>query len=173
MRLEKKKQITEELKEKFSKSEVVIVADYKGLNVTTINSLRRKLREVSTDFQVAKNTLLIRAAEDTPMDVLKAHFKGPSAIAVSYSDPVAPARVLSEFAKENKHLNVKAGVIGQKIISADDIKALSTLPSREVLLGKTLSVMNGVPTAFVRVLSGVIVQFVNVLNALKDRQEAA
>lgn len=173
MRLNEKQQITKDLREKFAQSKVVIVTDYKGLNVTTMNALRRKLREADIEYRVVKNTLLIRAAEDTDVAAINDYFKGPSAVAISYDDPVTPAKVLTEFASENKHLEIKAGVMGNRLLDANDIKALSSLPSREVLLSQVLSAMNGVPTAFVRVLSGTIGQFLNVLTAIKDQKEAA
>lgn len=173
MRLEQKKRVAEDLKERFSRSKIVIVTDYKGLNVTAINSLRRKLREADIEYRVVKNTLLIRAAEATDVEKISEHFTGPSAVAISYDDPVAPAKVLTEFAAENKNLEIKVGVMGDKALNLNDIKALSSLPSREVLLGHVLSAMNGVPTAFVRVLNGVIGNFLNVLTAIKDQKEAA
>lgn len=172
MKKEKKKMIAENLKERFSKSKVVIVTDYKGLDVMAINALRRKLREADIDYQVAKNTLLIRASEGTDVAVIKEHFVGPSAIAISYEDPVAPAKVLIDFAKENQKLEIKAGVMGDKLLDAAAIKSLASLPSRDVLLGHVLSTMNGVSTAFVRVLNGVTGNFLNVLTAIKDQKEA-
>jgi len=173
LKKENKKLIAENLKERFSKSKVVIVTDYKGLDVMAINALRRKLREAEIEYQVAKNTLLIRAAEDTDVAVIKDYFVGPSAIAISYDDPVAPAKVLTDFAKENQKLEIKAGVMGDTLLDLDAIKSLAALPSREVLLGQVLSAMNGVPTAFVRVLNGVTGNFLNVLNAIKDQKETA
>ena len=173
MKKEDKKLIAENLKERFSKSKVVIVTDYKGLDVMAINALRRKLREADIEYQVAKNTLLIRASEGTNVALVKDHFVGPSAIAISYEDPVAPAKVLTDFAKENQKLEIKAGVMGNNLLDIADIKSLAALPSREVLLGQVLSAMNGVPTGFVRVLNGVTGNFLNVLNAIKDQKEAA
>ena len=173
MKLEDKKRIAQDLKERFDKSKVIIVTDYKGLNVTSINALRRKLREADVEYKVVKNSLLIRAAADTDVAQLNEYFKGPSAIAISYDDPVAPAKVLTEFAKESKALEIKAGVMGDQMLDMSAIKALSDLPSREVLLGQVLSAMNGVPTAFVRALNDNIARFLNVLNAIKDQKEAA
>lgn len=173
MKLEEKKQIVENLRERFLKSKVVIVTDYKGLDVTTITDLRRKLRESEVEYQVAKNTLLIRASEDTDVELIKDMFKGPSAIAISYDDPVAPAKVLTDFAKEHKHLEIKAGVMKGKALDPGSIKALSALPSREQLLGQLLSVMNGVPTSLVRVLNNIPQQLLNVLQAIKEQKEAA
>ena len=173
MRLEAKQKITEDLHERLAKSVIIVLTDYKGLDVTSINDLRRKLREANIEYQVVKNTLLVRAAEDTEVAVLKDHFKGPSAIAISYDDPVAPAKVLTQFAKDNGKLEIKVGVLNGKVLDAQAIKALATLPSREVLLAQFLSTLNAVPTSFVRVLAEVPRSLVNVLTAIKDQKEAA
>lgn len=173
MRLEDKKQIVENLHERFSKSKVVIVTDYKGLDVMTINDLRKRLREEDIEYQVAKNSLLVRASEDTDVALIKDIFKSPSAIALSYEDPVAPAKILTEFASDNDKLEIKAGVMDGKAMDPEAIKALAKLPSREVLLSQTLSVLNGVPTQFVRVLNAIPQQLLNVLQAVKDQKEAA
>jgi len=173
MRLDKKKAIVEELHEKFSRSKVVIITNYKGLDVAAVNSLRRKLRDADVEYKVVKNTLLKRASEDTDAELIKDSFKEPSAVAISYNDPVAPAKVLSEFAKENEKLEIKIGVMGRKILDINAIKALSSLPSREILLAQVLSAMNGVPTSLVSVLSALPRQLLNVLQAIKDQKEAA
>ena len=173
MKLEEKKNITENLHERFSKSAIVIVTDYKGLDVATISDLRRKLREVNVEFQVVKNTLLVRAAADTNADLIRDHFKGPSAVALSYDDPVAPAKVLTKFIADHAQLEIKAGVINGKVLDPHAIKALSTLPSREVLLSKLLSVFNAVPASFVRTLSEIPKKWLYVLLALKGQKESA
>lgn len=173
MKLEAKQKITEDLHERLAKSVIIVLTDYKGLDVTSINDLRRKLRESNIEYQVVKNTLLVRAAEDTEVAVLKDHFKGPSAVAISYDDPVAPAKVLTQFAKDNKELEIKVGVLNGKVLDAQAIKALATLPSREVLLAQFLSALNAVPTSFVTVLAEVPRSMLNVLTAIKDQKEAA
>ena len=173
MKLEEKKQIAQDLHEKLARSKTVIVTDYKGLDVAKINDLRKKLRESEIEFKVVKNSLLTRASEETDAVLIKDYFKGPSAVALSYDDPVAPAKVLTEFAKENKHLKIKVGVMDGKILDMDEIKSLSSLPSREVLLGQLLSVMNGVPTGFVRALNDLPTRMLNVLVAVKEQKEAA
>lgn len=173
MKLEKKKSIVEDLHERFSRSKVVIVTDYKGLDVTTINDLRRKLREAGVEYRVVKNSLLTRAAEDTGVATIADHFKGPSAIALSFDDPVAPAKVLTAFAKENEKLEIKIGVLDDQVLDLVRIQALASLPSREVLLAQFLSALNGVPTGFVRTLSAIPSQFLNVLQAIKEQKEAA
>jgi large subunit ribosomal protein L10 len=168
-----KKQLVEELHKKFTDSKIVILTDYKGLNVDKLNELRRKLTESNIEYRVVKNTLLARASEDTDVAVLKDQFKGPTAIALSYDDPVAPAKVLSDFAKDNDKFKIKVGVMSGKLLDFEAIKSLSALPSREVLLSQLLSVMNGVPTALVRALSNVPEKFLYALQAIKDQKEAA
>lgn len=173
MKLEDKKEIVAELKKRLSRTQVAILADYKGLNVAAMNDLRRRLREENIEFQVVKNSLLLRAAEGTDSALMKDQFTGPSAVALSYEDPVAPAKVLTQFAKDNKALEIKAGVMGGKLLGLTELKALAELPSKEVLLGRLLSVLNNVPTSFVRVLAEVPRQMLNVLVAVKDQKDAA
>ncbi len=171
MKLEAKQQITEDLHDRFAKSAIIVLTDYKGLDVTSINDLRRKLRESDIEYQVVKNTLLVRAAEDTDVALIKDHFKGPSAVAISYDDPVAPAKVLTQFAKDNNKLEIKVGVLNGKVLDLQAIKALATLPSKEVMLAQLLSTINAVPTSFVRVLAEVPKSLLNVLTAIKDQKE--
>ena len=173
MKLVEKKEIVADLHERFARSKVVIVTDYKGLDVTAINDLRRKLRELDVEYKVVKNSLLIRASEETDVALIKDSFKGPSAVALSYDDPVAPAKVLTKFADEHDKLEIKTGVMDGKVLDLSAIKSLSALPSRDVLLGKLLSVANGVPTGFVRTISAIPAQFLNVLQAIKEQKEAA
>ena len=173
MKIDEKKRIVENLHEKFSKSKVVILTDYKGLDVDSINDLRRKLRESQIQYQVVKNSLLIRASKDTDVELIKDSFKGPSAVALSFDDPVSPAKVLTNFAGENEKLEIKVGVMNGKVLDISAIKALSALPSREVLIGQLLSVMNGVPTGFVRALVDVQRRLLNVMMAIKEQKEAA
>ncbi|MCD6273068.1 MAG: 50S ribosomal protein L10 [Deltaproteobacteria bacterium] len=172
MNLEEKKQIVQDLHEKFLKFQVVILTDYKGLDVTKLNTLRRQLREVDSEYRVVKNSLLVRACENTDVELIKDTFTGPSAIAYSYNDPVAPAKVLTAFIKEHDELEIKNGVLNGKVLDLNAIKALSDLPSREVLLGMFLSAANGVSTAFVRALNDVPIKLLNVLQAIKDQKEA-
>jgi large subunit ribosomal protein L10 len=173
LKLEQKQQIADDLRDRFSKSAIIVVTDYKGLDVAAINDLRRKLRAEEIEYQVVKNSLLVRASEDNDAALIKEHFKGPSAIALSYEDPVAPAKVLSQFAKDNNKLEIKVGVMNGQVLDASSIKALAKLPSREVLLGQFLSTLNAVPTSFVRTIAEVPRSFVNVLAAIRDQKEAA
>ena len=122
MKLDQKKEIVKALHDKLRRSKIVIVTDYKGLNVITINDLRRKLREAEIEYKVVKNSLLIRAADDTDVALIKDYFVGPSAIALSYDDPVVPAKLLTEFAKVNKNLEIKAGILNGKVLDVNAIK---------------------------------------------------
>jgi large subunit ribosomal protein L10 len=169
--IEAKKQIVHLLKERLERSKVVILTDYKGLDVGTITELRSKLREAGIEYQVIKNTMLRRASEGTGIQPITDYFKGPSAIAISYDDPVTVAKILTDFAKTNAKLEIKVGIMGGKVMNVEMVKALSALPSREVLLAMVLSTMNAVPTSLVRALSDVPRRMVNVLQAIKDQKE--
>jgi large subunit ribosomal protein L10 len=171
--IESKKQFVKELKERLEKSSVVILTDYKGLDVEAMTELRAKLREADVQYQVVKNTMLRLASEGTGVEAIKDSFVGPSAIAMSFDDPVAPAKVLTEFAKDNEKLEIKIGVMDGKTLDLSAIKALSDLPSRDQLLATVLSAMNAVPTSLVTALSDVPRRLVNVLQAIKDQKEAA
>lgn len=172
MKRDDKEKIATELNASFARSKVVILTNYKGLDVTTLNGLRSKLRKEGVAYKVVKNTLLVRASDQTDVALIRDHFKGPSAVAYSETDPVAPARVLTGFAKENDKFEIKVGVLNGKVLSVKDINSLADLPSKEVLLGKLLGVLNAVPTGLVRVLSGVPRQMLNVLTAIKDQKAA-
>ncbi|MFC7442674.1 50S ribosomal protein L10 [Laceyella putida] len=139
--IEQKKVVVQEIADKLSRSKTTIVADYRGLNVKQMNELRKQLREAGVEMQVLKNTLTRRAAEQVGMEELNEHLTGPSAVAFSYEDVVAPAKVLHKFAKENKELEIKGGLVEGKAVSLDEIKALAELPNREGLLSMLLSVL--------------------------------
>lgn len=173
MELNKKKEIVTQLHEDLKKSKIVIVTDFKGLDVAAVTKLRSQLTKENIDYRVIKNTLLRRASENTSVAVLNDLFKGPSAVAISYDDPVSPAKILTKFAEENKKLEIKGGVMDGKAIDFNGIKALSSLPSRDVLLSQLLSVMNAVPTGIVQVLAAVPRNMMNVLNSIKEKNEAA
>ena len=173
MRIEEKQQIVEDLRDRFSKSVIIVVTDYKGLDVAAMNDLRRRLRAEEIEYRVVKNSLLNRASADNDGALITDFFKGPSAVALGFDDPIAPAKVLAQFAKDHEQLEIKVGVMGGKVLDPTAITALAKLPSREVLLGQLLAVLNAVPTSFVRTIAEVPRSFVNVLAAIKDQKEAA
>ncbi len=171
MRLEKES-IVREAKAALDASEFAFLADYRGLNVDNVNNLRSELRGVTVEYLVAKNTLLKLAAKGTDAECLNAHLVGPTAIAIVMGDPVAPAKVLTAFAKANPKFELKAAALDGKLLSIADIKALSELPSREVLLAKLLGSMNAPVSNFVGVLAAVPRSLVQVLAAIQDKKTA-
>lgn len=136
--LEIKKQIVEEIKEKFSKAQSAVIVDYRGLNVEEVTELRKKMREAGVDYKVYKNTLTRLAAKETGYEALLGDLTGPNAIAFGYHDPVTPAKILNDFAKDHKKLELKAGVVEGKYCNLEEIKAIAEIPPREVLLAKLL-----------------------------------
>lgn len=171
MNLSEKKKAVAELHDRLSRSKIVFLTDYKGLDVASLTKLRKSLGDADAEYSVVKNTLLTLASEETDAALIKDHFKGPSAIALTYSDPVAPAKVISEFADNNDKFEVRIGVMDGRILDLKDIKALSLLPPREVLLAKVLSAMHAVPSSFVRTLNEIPRKFLYVLQAIKDQKE--
>lgn len=173
MRIEEKQRIAEDLRDRFSKSAIIVLTHYNGLDVAAMNDLRRKLRAEEIEYQVVKNSILIRASADNDGDLIKDFFKGPSAVALSYDDPIAPAKVLAQFAKDHEKLEIMVGVMNGKVLDATAIKVLAQLPSREVLLGQLLAALNAIPTSFVRTIAEVPRSFVSLLAAIRDQKEAA
>ncbi len=157
----------------FNRAKFSVVADYCGLKVSELEKVRKELRGCDTEIRIAKNTLLKRAVADTACESLVEDFSGTTAIVVAYDDPVSPARVLAKFAEDHKKFELRSAVLEGEKITTDKIIALSKLPTREILLGQLLSVMNGVPTALVRVLSGVPRTFLYGLQAIKEQKEQA
>lgn len=172
MKRSEKEALVEALHDKFSSVKAVVLTDYRGLNMSAMDALRGRLREASVEFRVVKNTLMARASEDTDVALLKDYFKGPSAVALSYDDPVAPAKALVEFSEDHEQLELKAGVLEGKLIDPAGIKRLALLPSREVLLSQLLSVLNGPARSLVTVLSAVPRDFVGVLEAIRAKKES-
>ena len=170
-----KQSIVSELKGKISASKGAVLTSYRGLTVAQDTQLRRKLREGGVEYRVVKNTMTRIAAQELGIEGLDVYLEGPTAIAMCETDPVAPARIISEFIKENKlkALEVKAGLLEGKVIDADGVKALADLPSREVLLSKVLAGMQSPIAGFVNVLQGSIRKFVYTLEAVRKQKESA
>lgn len=139
--LEKKKQIVEEIVGKLQNSASTVIVDYRGLTVAEVTELRKQLREAGVEFKVYKNTLMRRAAEKAGLADLNEALVGPSAVAFSTEDVIAPAKILNNFAKEHENLEIKIGVIEGKVASREEVKAIAELPSREGLLSMLLSVL--------------------------------
>lgn len=168
-----KEAVIAEFSSKLMEAKAAFLADYRGLNVEQANELRRKLRDAGVEYRVVKNTLLRLATKGTPAECLNEYLNGPTAIAFANDDPVAPAKALVEFAKHNKVFELKAGVLDGQLLTIDDIRALSDLPSREQLLATILRSLNAPATNFVGVMAAVPRSLVQVLSAINDQKEAA
>lgn len=127
-----------EIKEKLQKAQGVVLSEYQGLNVEADTELRKTLREAGVEYRVYKNTLVILAAKELGIEGLDKYLQGPVSIALGYEDPTAPARVLNDFAKTHKKLQLKAGVIQGELFGEDQIKEIASIPSRDVLIAKLL-----------------------------------
>ncbi|WP_425059801.1 50S ribosomal protein L10 [Sporomusa carbonis] len=164
-----------DLKEKLGNTKGAVLTNYRGLTVAQDTKLRRKLREGGVEYRVIKNTLTRIAAKEVGIQGLDEYLEGPTAIALSYTDPVAPAKIISDFVKENKlqALEIKAGLVEGKVINSDGVKALSNLPPREVLIAQVLAGMQAPIAGFVNVLSGTIRNLVYALDAVRKQKESA
>ena len=143
----------------------VVVADFKGLSVEETDGLRSELRQAGVQYEVVKNTLIRKAIEGTNLDVMAPLFKGNSAIAYHGEDPAAPAKILKNFVKTNDKLAIKGGWVDGKLLDEAGVGTLATMPGKDDLRARLLSVLNGVPTKFVRTLSAASTTFVQVLQA--------
>ncbi|WP_078551158.1 50S ribosomal protein L10 [Bacillus alkalicellulosilyticus] len=139
--IEKKKQVVSEIAAKLRESKSTVLVDYRGLNVAEVTELRKQLREAGVEFKVYKNTMSRRATEEANLAELNEQLVGPTAIAFSADDVIAPAKIIHGFAKKHEALEIKAGVIEGNIASVEDVQALAELPSREGLLSMLLSVL--------------------------------
>ncbi len=137
----KKAQQVSEVAEQFKNATSVVVVDYLGITVEQATNLRTELRNAGVQFAVVKNSILSRAAKEAGLEGMDDIFKGPSAVAFSNDDVVAPAKILADFAKKVEALEIKAGVIEGKVSSKEEIEALAKLPNREGLLSMLLSVL--------------------------------
>ncbi len=170
-----KQEIVAAIKEKLSSTKGAVLTDYRGINVALDTKLRSKLREAGVEYRVFKNTMLRIAAAELGLEKMAEYLEGPTAIAMSFTDPVAPAKVISDFIKENKLqiLEVKAGLVEGKVIAAADVKALASLPPREVLVAKMLGSMQSPLYGLVNVLQGSIRNLVYALEAVRQQKESA
>jgi len=166
-----KEQVVSELHEKLSKAKLGVLTSFSGMNVLKMETLRNALRKSNAEVKVVKNTLLGIASKDTSFSVLSEHFRWPIALILGYADPVEPTKALVDFAKKNPELEIKVGTLEGRFLSREELMALAELPSREVLLGKLVSVLAAVPTSFVTVLSAVPRGFVQVLNAYAEKKK--
>ena len=152
-KVELKQPIVQEISDMINGAQSVVVVDYRGLTVAEDTQLRKQLREAGVSYKLYKNTLVNRAVEGTEFESLRDSLEGPNAFAVSTEDATAPARVLAEFAKKAPNLEIKAGVVEGTFYDAEGMKAIASVPSREVLLSKLLGSIQSPITNLARVLN--------------------
>ena len=136
-----KKETVINLKERFSKVALAAIADYKGFTVSEITDLRKRLRSDSAEFKIAKNTLIKIAIKETNLSELESLLEGPSALLLGYGDAIACAKTYVEFIKEIEKGDIKGGIFEGKLLSKQELKAIATLPSKEVLLGQIAGIL--------------------------------
>lgn len=167
LNLEEKKAIVAEVSAQVANAQAIIIAEYRGIEVGQMTQLRAKTRESGIYFRVIKNSLVRRAVADTPYAPLANHMVGPLVYGIS-TDPVAVAKILYEFSKDNEKFVIKVGAMGQHVMSRDEITALAALPSRDELLAKLLGTMQAPIAKFVQTLNEVPARFVRGLAMVRD-----
>ena len=172
LNIEQKKAIVAEVSARLKDAQAAMLAEYRGLTVAQMTDLRRKAQQSQIYLRVVKNTLARRAVEGSGFECLRDKMVGPLAFAIS-KDPVAVAKILSEFAKDNEALRIKVGAMGGKLMSLAQVQALAKLPGREQLLAMLLGAMQAPVTKFVQTLNEVPTKFVRALAAVRDAKAKA
>ncbi|MDO4178714.1 MAG: 50S ribosomal protein L10 [Phascolarctobacterium sp.] len=162
-----------EIKELITNSKATVLVDFCGLTVAQDTKFRVEMRKAGIKYIVVKNTLLRIAAQEAGIEGLEPSLEKNTAIAISPEDPVAVAKIICDFAKTNKELKVKVGILDGKVISAEEVKALAALPPKEVLVAKLLGSMNAPIAGFVNVLQGSIRKVVYAIDAVRKAKESA
>jgi len=167
-----KEAIVGQIKDRFNGAEAVIMIDYRGLTVKQMQTLRTSVREAGGEIKIYKNSLTEIAVRELALPNLDAFLEGPTAFVFIAEDPVAPAKALTTFAKENQALELKGGLVSNQVVDAAGVKAIASLPSREELVAKLLGTMLNPLTGTVRVLSGPARAFVTVVDAIAKEKAA-
>ena len=165
-----KELIIKEVEKELKNRETFFIARHDTVPATRIDKLRAKLRASKTRYLVVKNTLGQKAFERAKMKELGAHIQGACGIAFTSGDVALSSKTLMEFAKENENFKVQAGYMGGKIMTADQVKVLASLPSREVLLARVVGQIQAPISGFVNVLAGTLRKFVNVVDAIHKKK---
>ncbi len=166
-----KEEVISQLHEKMAKAKAAILAEPKGLDVATVTELRKKFREAQVDYKIVKNTLAQRAAKGTPVEPLVDQFVGPTALIMSYGDVVAPAKIVSDFAKDRENFSIRTGVVEGRVVDAKGIQALAKMPGLKELRAQIASMVAQPATRLARMIGTPGQQLARVLNARKDQLE--
>jgi len=163
-----KEQVISDLSERIKGFRAAVLTNYRGLNVEQLNHLRQRLREEKISYHVIKNTLMKLASKGTDLEKLDNYFEGPTAIAISYGDPVLLSKLLSEFIKAQPSLEIRVGLIQGRVASPEEVKALATMPPREALFGQILGGIQGPASQLGAVLYRAIQQVLGMIQARAD-----
>lgn len=163
----------QQFKEIISNAKVAIVVDYRGLTVAEITDLRRLLQKENSDCTVTKNTLAKIAILDTPFANLSELLAGPSALVLGFEDQVAPAKILTQFIKKAKKVEIKGGSLDGSLLTANDVRKLADMPSKEELLAKMLGSINAPAQGILNVVNGVPKALVIAMDAIRKQKESA
>lgn len=171
MNKEEKSVHVSRLNEKFSRANVAVLTDFSGMGVEEIREVKGRLRSAEGEFKVVKNTIAVRATVGTSLEGLHDHFKGPTAIVLGYTDPVAPAKTLKGITDKQKKLKIKAGVIEGTVVNLESFRKIAQLPSKTVLIAELARCFNSPMTGFAGSLDGVLGKFVRSLQAVHDKRQ--
>jgi len=163
-----KEQIVSDFSKKIEGYRAIVLTHYRGLNVEQMNVLRKRLRDEKVSYQVVKNTLMRLASKGTDLEKLNDYFEGPTAIAITYGDPVLLAKILSEFIKTQPSLEIKVGLIEGKVAPPEDVKALATMPSREVLFAQ---ILGGIQMAGGQIVGSILSMLQQMLGVIQGRTD--
>lgn len=161
----------EQLQETIDKATSILLADFTGLNVEQMTALRRRCRAEGVSFQVVKNTLAIKASRAADLEELTGHFHGPTAMAASVDDPTAPARILVGFQKEHEKPKVRVGYVDGRVLDAEEVRKLATLPTRDQLISQVMQLAQAPAQGFVGVLNALLSQLVRTVDAVREGKE--
>ena len=168
--LGEKQQLVKDLAEKLGGSVAGVLVDYKGTNVETDTEMRRKMREAGVEYAVIKNTMLRFATAEVELNELHQFLEGPTALAIHTDDPVAPAKLIFDYVGKDKPMQVKAGFVDGKFITAEQVEALSKLPDKEVLVAQVLGTMIAPISGLATVLNANIRGLAVALQAIADQK---
>ena len=171
--LEEKKQTVSAIAEKLKTAVSGVFVDYCGLTVEQDTKLRTKLREAGVEYKVVKNTLTRFAAKEVGFDELDPILNGPTSLAISMTDEVAPAKVIADFAKDNEQLEIKAGFLDGKVLALEEVKTLAATPNRETLIAKMLGSLNAPVSSLVRTLQALVDNGVEPADIVVEKKEEA
>jgi large subunit ribosomal protein L10 len=169
--LEKKKQDVQELSSKLKDATAIMFADYRGLTVEQDTELRNAFRSANVEYRVVKNSITRFAAQEVGITGLEEYLNGPTSIAISIDDPIAPAKILADFSKKYSNLEFKVGVLDGVILDFNKVKELAELPSRDELIAKVVGTLNAPITGLVNVLNGNMRGLVVALNAIAEQKQ--